>query len=62
MKLMKSEHSPSLSNNRCNFHILLDTVSILLFGIINPLPLLKYKYGYGLKIKTMLTEATAALL
>lgn len=34
-------HSPSLSNYRCDLHILLNAVSILLFGVISPLPLLE---------------------
>lgn len=34
-------HSPSLSNHRSDLHILLNAVSILLFGVINPLPLLE---------------------
>lgn len=34
-------HSPSLSYYRCDLHILLNAVSVLLFGIINPLPLLE---------------------
>lgn len=37
-------HSPSLSNHRCDLHILLNAISILLFGIINPLPLLQFKH------------------
>lgn len=37
-------HSPSLSNHRCDFHILLNAISILLFGVINPLPLLQFNH------------------
>lgn len=33
---------PSLSDDRRHLHVLLHTVSVLLFGIINPLPLLKH--------------------
>lgn len=43
-------HSPSLSNYRCDLHILLNAVSILLFGIISPLPLLEMnKSGDAIK-------------
>lgn len=40
---LAGSHSPALSNYRCDLHILLNAVSILLFGIISPLPLLKLK-------------------
>lgn len=43
-------HSPSLSNYRCDLHILLNAVSILLFGIVSPLPLLEInKSGDAIK-------------
>lgn len=36
-----SFHSPSLSDDRYYLHVLLDTVSVFLSGMVNSLPLLK---------------------
>lgn len=45
-------HSPSLSHYRCDLHILLNAVSILLFGVINPLPLLDSRHTQKRQLKT----------
>lgn len=40
----RPRHSPSLSNHRRDLHILLNAISVLLFGVINPLPLLQFNH------------------
>lgn len=42
--ICRPRHSPSLSNYRCDLHILLNAIPVLLFGVINPLPLLQWNH------------------